>query len=145
MSVLTSYIEAELATLPVVPVVSLADYGEDFDGIDGLVSWRIIRQGELLKQQSYRRMTTSTGSLFGKPWGMDVQEFLHSGLTESEMSGRVQFELARDVRLKSAECITVRRDTALRFDVVLIPKDLIAAGLPLTLAVVADKNGVTLV
>lgn len=137
------YIDAEIAAMPVVDVVRLPAYGDDFAGLQGITEWRLVQRGELLKQQAYRRITTATGSYYGESWGIDVQEFLHAKLTDAEMAGRVQVELLRDERLQSVTCVVVRRDTGLRLEVLLVPADLDAAGVPLTLIAFVDRNGVT--
>lgn len=143
MPIVRDYIDAEIAAMPVVDVVRLPAYGVDFAGIDGIVQWRTVERGELLKQQAYRRITTATGSYYGEPWGIDVQDFLHTKLTDQEMAGRVQAELSRDDRLQSVTCVVVRRDESLRIEILLVPKDLDAAGVPLTLVAFVDQNGVT--
>lgn len=143
MPIMRDYIDAEIAAMPAADVVRQPAYGVDFAGIDGIAEWRTVERGELLKQQAYRRITTATGSYYGEPWGIDVQEFLHSKLTDAEIAGRVQAELSRDDRLQSVTCAVVRRDTGLRLDIALVPKDLDAAGVPLTLVAFVDRNGVT--
>jgi hypothetical protein len=144
MPIVRDYIDAELAALPVVDVARLPGYGVDLAGLDGLTEWRPIVGGELLKQQAYRRITTATGSYYGEPWGIDVQEFVHSKLSDSEIAGRVQVELSRDERLQSVTCVVVRDGSGgLRLETLLVPRDLAAAGVPLTLVTRVDKNGVT--
>lgn len=143
MPTVRDYVEAEIAAMPATDPVRLPDYGEDYSGLTGLDEWRIIRKGELLKQQQYRRMTTRTGSYFGEPWGIDIQEFLHSKLSDAEMAGRVQVELLRDDRLQSVTCVVVRRADGLRFEVLLVPRDLGAAGVPLSMVAFVDSTGVT--
>lgn len=144
MSTVRDYVDAELAAmLPASEPVRLPDYGEDWSGLTGITEWRIVRKAELLKQQAYRRITTRTGSYFGEPWGIDIQEFLHSKLSDAEMAGRVQVELLRDARLQSVTCVVVRLAEGLRFDVLLVPRDLEAAGVPLSMVAFVDRTGVT--
>lgn len=137
------YIDAEIAAMPVLEVERLPGYSEDYAGLDGITEWRLVRSGELLKQQAYRRITTATGSYYGESWGIDVQEFVHAKLTDAEMAGRVQVELLRDDRLQSVTCVAVRSSSGVRLEVLLVPKDLDAAGVPLALVAFVDQNGVT--
>lgn len=142
MPIVRDYIDAEIAAMPQVDVVRLPDYGEDYAGLHGIADWRIIQRGELLKQQAYRRITTATGSYYGEAWGIDAQEFVHSKLTDAEIAGRIQVELLRDDRLQSVTCVPVRRGNGgLRLETLLVPRDLAAAGVPLTLVTYVDEDG----
>lgn len=140
---MTDQIEAEIAAIPQVVTRTVGGYGEDIGGLQSL-DWSTTTAGTLLKQQQYRAITTAPGSNFGLPGGLDIQTFIHSSLSDAEMSGRVVAELRQDPRVESVQCVVVRSASRIRLDIVSIPADLQAASVPLTLTAYVTQSGVQL-
>ena len=147
MGVILDTINAEIALLEPYPAAPryLEGYGEDISALTDVKDWRRTFEGELLKQQAFRRITTARGSYFGDPeYGIDIQEFLHSRLTLVDMSTRIVAEIKKDDRIDRVECTAERRDQVqIIFHIAIVPVNLPFAGFAIRLDPIIDPTGIT--
>lgn len=146
MTVVNKRIDAEIATLePFANApVYLAGYGEDVSALTEISDWRTTFTDELLKQQCYRRITTARGSYFGDTeYGIDVQEYLHSRLSDQEIASRIVAELRKDERIRNCKCDCHRDLQILYLDIYVQPRNLQFAGFALSLRAIIDPTGTT--
>lgn len=144
MTVVNDAIDAAIATL--VPYtnapVYLEGYGEDVAGLTHISDWRKAYTDELLKQQCYRRITTARGTYFGNTeYGIDIQEYLHSRLSDKEIASRIVAELRKDDRIRQVRCECVRDLQILYLDIYVVPRNLQYAGFTLSLKAIIDPTG----
>lgn len=142
MSVLDG-INADIATLtPYNPTpLGVAGYGQDISGLTGVTDWRLMIEGELLKQQAYRRITTARGSYYASfTYGIDIQEFLHSKLSDADMTSQIVAEIKKDDRIADVKVTLTKSLGVYTFDIALLPKSLLFAGITLYLQARIDDE-----
>lgn len=114
------------------------DLTEDCAELDGF-------DAKIVAQSVYRRITTPRGSLLDDPdYGVDVMQFLSSGMTTKELraiEGQLHGEIAKDDRVDAVVCSAIftqsTRSLEIRIDASLVDSSETFA---LTVAVNSDGS-----
>lgn len=101
-----AYVEEMIAELVQVPVVTEPEFGRDISCLEEVdPTFKLVQGDEKLRQEIYRSIRTTAGTMFGDPdYSLDIDDFVHSRLSDVEMGARITARVKRNPNIRA--CVT---------------------------------------